>query len=160
MVDMSFDESFLAELIEALAASGLEAIIIGNSAAILLGVPIMTQDVDLFVRKHPQLDAKLQRFAIKFGVSLTQPEPMSEMMRGVGRSIQVDFILKLSSGQSFSQVRSRAHRVKIGNRSVLVADLKDIIKAKEATGRAKDQATLPLLKQSLQVLKGMKKRKE
>ncbi|MCI0613152.1 nucleotidyltransferase [bacterium] len=158
---MSFDESFLSELLEALITSGLEAIIIGNSAAILLGVPVMTQDVDLLVRKHPQLNNKLDRFAKRFGVSLTRPcEPTSEMIRAVGRSIHVDFILKLSTGQTFSQIRSRAHKVKIGKRSALVADLKDIIKAKEATGRPKDQASLPLLKQSLRVLKEIKKLKD
>jgi hypothetical protein len=37
MAAMSFDESFLSELLEALATSGLESIIIGNSAAILAG---------------------------------------------------------------------------------------------------------------------------
>ena len=44
---MSFDENFLAELLEALSTSGLEVVLIGNAAAILHGVPVMTQDVDL-----------------------------------------------------------------------------------------------------------------
>lgn len=52
---MSFDQSFLAELVEALAKSKLQVIFIGNVAAILQGVPLMTQDVDLMIRDHPQL---------------------------------------------------------------------------------------------------------
>jgi len=158
MADMSFDESFLAELFDALSEAGLETIIIGNSAAALQGVPIMTQDVDLMVRKHPQLARKLKMFAAKFGVSLTKPyAPTSEMIRAIGRPIQIDFILKLSSGQSFSSLRSHAIKTKIGRRSVLVADLKDVIKAKEATGRSKDKATLPILKQALRVKNEMNK---
>jgi hypothetical protein len=64
---MSFDESFLAELLEALSGSGLDVVLIGNAAAILHGVPVMTQDVDLMVRDHRRLEEKLKQFAKAFG---------------------------------------------------------------------------------------------
>jgi hypothetical protein len=83
---MSFDESFLAELLEALAQSGLEVVLIGNTAAILHGVPVMTQDVDLMVRDHPRLDEKFKQFAKVFGVRLTRSyEPTSQVIRAIGR---------------------------------------------------------------------------
>lgn len=44
---MSFDEGFLAELIEAIAESGLQVILVGNAGAILHGVPVLTQDKSL-----------------------------------------------------------------------------------------------------------------
>jgi len=70
---MSFDESFLAELVEAVSQAGLQVIVIGNAAAILHGVPVLTQDVDSMVRDHPQLEKKLKNFAKTFGAALTRP---------------------------------------------------------------------------------------
>ncbi|HJZ67622.1 MAG TPA: hypothetical protein VKF81_05850, partial [Blastocatellia bacterium] len=85
------------------------------------GVPVLTQDVDLMVRKHAQLEIKLDRFAKRFGVVLTHPyDPVSQVVRAVGRPVGVDFVFSLSSGKSFESIRSRATSVKIGRRSVLV----------------------------------------
>lgn len=155
---MSFDESFLSDLLDALHQAGLQVIIIGNTAAILQGVPVMTRDVDLFVRKHQQLDKKLKRFAELFEVSFTQPYPStSNMIRAVGRPIHIDFMQALSSGKSFSSIKSRAHKVKIGRHSALVADLKDLIEAKEAAGRSKDKHAIAQMKETLKVRTEMKK---
>jgi hypothetical protein len=157
---MSFDESFLSELVDALAQVKLQVVFVGNAAAILHGVPVLTQDVDLMVREHPQLPKKLQRFAEIFKVTLTQPyEPFSKIIRAVGRPVGVDFVLALSSGKSFESIRSRATRVRIGRRLLWVAALEDIIAAKEAAGRAKDKATLPILKDALRVKNAMEKEK-
>jgi len=154
---MSFDESFLAELLEALAQSGLEVVLIGNTAAILHGVPVMTQDVDLMVRDHPRLDEKLKQFAKAFGVRLTRPyEPTSQVVRAVGRPVMVDFVRALSSRKSFASIRSRAAKVRIGNRMVWVASLEDVIAAKEAAGRPKDNATLEILKLTQRIRKALK----
>lgn len=64
---LSFNENFVAELLEALSTSGLEVVLIGNAAAILQGVPVMTQDVDLMVCDNPRLEEKLKQFAREFG---------------------------------------------------------------------------------------------
>lgn len=159
---MSFDETFLAELLEALSKSGLEVVLIGNAAAILHGVPVMTQDVDLMVRDHPRLEEKLRQFAKAFGVRLTRPyEPTSQVIRATGRPVMVDFVRTLSSRKSFASIRSRAIRVRVGNRMVWVAslDLDDVIAAKEAAGRPKDKATLEILRQTRSVTNTLKHKK-
>ena len=149
---MSFDENVLAEVVHGVAEAGLQVIIIGNAAAILHGVPVMTQDIDFMVRDHPQLEKKLRTFADLFGAALTRPyEPSSQMIRAVGLPVQVDFVLQLSSRRSFESVRSRAQKIKVGKHFVWVAALGDIIEAKEAANRAKDKATLHIIKQSLRV---------
>lgn len=51
---MSFDEGFLAELIEPVSRQAFK--LIGNTGAILHGVPVLTQDVDLMVREPAQLE--------------------------------------------------------------------------------------------------------
>ncbi|MCI0694990.1 nucleotidyltransferase [candidate division KSB1 bacterium] len=157
---MSFDDGFLAELAEALAKAGLQVVIIGNSAALLHRIPVSTQDVDLFVRDHPLLQKKLEKFAADFGVILTRPyEPSSKMIRASGREIDIDFVFGLSSRKSFESIRSRAEKVRLGRRMVWVASLEDIIAAKEAAGRPKDKAALPILKEALQVHKAAAKEK-
>ena len=149
---MSFDQGFLAELLDALAEAGLQTIFIGNSAAVLHGVPVLTRDVDLMVRDHPKLEAKLKKFAENFDVTLTAPyEPTSRMIRCSGKPVQVDFVFSLSSGKTFESIRSRATRIRIGRRTVWLASLDDVIAAKEAAARPKDLATLGMLKDSLRV---------
>jgi predicted nucleotidyltransferase len=154
---MSFDESFLEELLEALSTSGLEVVLIGNTAAIQHGVPVMTQDVDLMVRDHPRLEEKLKKFSKAFGVRLTRPyEPTSQVIRASGRPVMVDFVRTLSSGKSFASIRSRAAKIRVGNRMAWVASLDDVIAAKEAAGRVKDKATLEILRQTRSVTNALK----
>lgn len=151
---MSFDDGFLAELAEALAKAGLQVVFIGNSAALLHSIPVSTQDIDLFVRDHPILQKKLEKFAADFGVVLTRPyEPSSKMIRASGRTIPVDFVFGLSNRKSFESIRSRAQKIRLGRRMVWLASLEDIIAAKEAANRPKDRATLPILKEALEARK-------
>ena len=151
---MSFDESFLSELAEALAAANVQAVFVGNAAAVLRGIPVMTQDVDLMIREHPKLEEKLQKFSKLFGVTLSRPyEPTSRMIRSAGRAIGVDFIFALSSRKSFESIRSRATKIRVGNRMIWVASLEDVIAAKTAANRPKDKATLPILKEALRIKK-------
>lgn len=91
-------------------------------------------------------------------MTLTRPyDPVSRVVRAVGRPVGVDFVLALSSGKSFESIRSRATPVKIGRTTALVASLEDIIEAKEAAGRTRDNATLPMLKDALRVRDRMKR---
>jgi predicted nucleotidyltransferase len=160
MAFMSFDEKLLLELVEATAQAGLQVILIGNMAAIVHGAPVLTRDVDFMVREHPQLEKKLQKFAQIYGVKLTRPyEPMSKVVRAVGRPVGVDFLFALSSGKSFESVRSRAQKIRIGGKMIWVASLEDIIAAKEAAGRPKDKAALKILKDTLRVKNTLERKK-
>lgn len=158
---MSFDEEFLAEVVEAVAQAGLEVVVIGNAAAIVHGAPVLTKDIDFMVRAHPQLEKKLHRFAQILDVKLTQPyEPLVKVVRAVWRRVGIDFVFSLSSGKSFESIRSRAAKIRIGRRMVWVASLEDIIAAKEAADRPKDKAVLPILKASLRVKNGYDQEKK
>lgn len=152
---MSFDQGLLVELLDTFAQADLEVILIGNAAAIIHGAPLLTRDIDFMVRDHSQLQKKLKKFAQIYGVALTRPyEPTSKMIRAVGGPVEVDFLVKIGSGKDFESVRSRAMEFKIGKHTLPVASLEDIIAAKEAAGRPKDKAALPILKASLRVKRG------
>src|SRR4030095_5744365 len=115
------------------------------AAPILHVLPLLTQGVDLIFRDHPRLEEKLKQFARAFGVRLTRPyEPTSQVIRATGRPVMIDFVRALSSRKSFASIRSRAVRVRVGNKMVWVASLDDVIAAKEAAGRPKDKANLEI----------------
>jgi len=151
---MSHDEALLEKVIEALRRVRLEAIVVGNVAAVLQGVPVMTQDIDLFVRDTKLNREKIKSFAKELGLSLyKRDEAISEVITAENPEVIVDFIFRLSPDQKFESVRSRAKRIKIGRHYCLVADLEDILKSKKTANRPKDKAVLRLIEDTLKVKK-------
>jgi|GEM_PF-6703250 len=102
------DEKFLAELIEAIEQAGMEVILINNAVSLAQEAPVLIKEVDFLVNDHPQLQKNLKKFTEIFGVTLTRYSPLANVVRAVGRSVEIDFVSSLPSGQSFEAVRSRA----------------------------------------------------
>ncbi len=153
---MSSDEAFLEELLRALGSSGLEAIIVGSVAAALQGAPITTQDVDLLIRDTPRNREKLNKLCERLGeVKLVQPSPVSRTLSTVGTAVQVDILFdELPSTRArFESLRSRSLKVPIGQQVAVVASLEDVIASKAAADRDKDRAQLPVLKNTLKVIR-------
>jgi predicted nucleotidyltransferase len=151
---MSPDEAFLVALLRALQTTGLEAIIVGNAAAAIQGAPITTQDVDLLIRDTELNRDKLQRFAQTLGAA--RPVDVSELtstQRIIGAAWPIDILFDaMSGGLPFASVRSRAKSIPIGELAATVASLEDVIRSKEAAGRPKDLAVLPILRDALRVI--------
>lgn len=149
---MSHDEVLLEKVIETLRKVKLEAIIVGNVAAVLQGVPVMTQDIDLFVRDTELNRKKIKLFAEELGLSIFKRDnAISEVITVEGPDMVVDFVFRLSPDQKFESVRSRARKIKIGRYYCKVATLEDIFKAKKAANRPKDRAVLKLIEDTLRV---------
>ena len=151
---MSFEESVLLELMRAVHDVGLDAIVVGNSAAALHGVPITTQDIDLFVRDTPRNDEKIKQLVATLGehVRASRPfEPSSRMIRIEGLPVDIDIVFALSSHAKYESVKSRSEVIVIENVSLRISHLRDVIEAKRAADRPKDLATLPILEQFLRV---------
>jgi hypothetical protein len=151
-----FSEKTLIALAKALRAAKLEAIVIGNSASMLNGAPVTTQDIDLLIRDTRPNRQKLARFADEIGGSA--PMPVSDLSKvqwiegrlGVPVEIHYD---RISGGLTFTSLRSRAQVVVVGDETLLVASLADVIRSKKAAGRPKDRAVLPILRDTLAVRK-------
>ena len=150
---MASDALLLERLFGALEKCALEAIVVGSVAAILQGAPVMTQDVDLLVRDTPLNRKKLDRLGALLGRG--RPVPVSELTSAVtllGADMPLDFLFdSISGGLSFAKLRSRCLRIQVGKRTALVARLEDVIRSKESAGRLKDQAQLPILRDTLRV---------
>ena len=153
---MSSDEKLILRVARAARRAGLEFILVGNAAAALHDAPVTTQDVDLFVRHTPRTLRKIAELTRLLGGILAEPyEPLSRMMRIVSPEVAVDLIFQLSSHRRFESVRATARHVSIGEITLKVASLDDLIAAKEAAGRPKDRASLPILKATLATQRGL-----
>ncbi|MFN3740738.1 MAG: hypothetical protein ACK4TF_08740 [Thermodesulfovibrionales bacterium] len=154
---MSPDEFLLSRILKAFRKVRLEAILIGNAGAALQGAPVMTQDIDFFVRDTELNRKKIREFAELLGLSLyKRDEAISEVITAEGKELIIDFIFRLTPDQKYESVRSRAKKIKIGDHFCLVANLEDIIKSKKVTGRVKDIAVIKLLEDTLKVKRKLK----
>src|SRR5438552_2145429 len=130
MEDTSSDisEQTLVALARALRTARLQAVIIGNSASMLNGAPVTTQDIDLLIRDTRPNRRKLARFAAEIGGST--PMLVSDLSNveiiegGLAVPIEIHYD-RLSGGLTFSSVRSRATLVDVGGEKLTVAALAD-----------------------------------
>jgi phage FluMu protein gp41 len=63
---------------------------------------------------------------------------------------------EIPGGLSFQGIRSRSASIDLGNVVAVVASLEDIIASKEAANRPKDLGQLPILRDTLRVLRALK----
>ena len=134
---------------------GLEAVLIGNAAAAMHGAPVTTIDIDFLFRRTPTNIRKLKRIAAELGATLYAPlYPASTMLRMMtdDETLQVDFLGEASGVRSFEGLRNRASQMRVGNATVRVAALADIIKMKKSVNRPKDRAVLEILEKTLEAI--------
>jgi len=135
------------EIRDALAKHGVRYLFIGKAAAVLLGFPDTTQDVDLFVERSPENGAALTTALRELGFALTDQQA-SEIERGKdfvqlkNGPFDLDLIYAPDGIERFADAWER-HVVVEG---FPVCHLDDIIASKAATGRRKDLETLPRLR--------------
>lgn len=142
----------LNSVVTALTQVRLEAILIGNAAGALHGAPVTTLDFDFMFRSTPTNLGKLKRFADCLHAVILRPYyPVSAFYRVVNddRGLQVDFMPAIHGVKSFEALRSKATTIQLGAHRLWVASLADIIASKRAAGRARDQAVLSLLEETL-----------
>ena len=63
--------------------------------------------------------------------------------------LQVDLTASIHGAKSFNSLRSRCAKINLGERTILVASLADIIKSKKEANRPNDRAVLHVLEQTL-----------
>ncbi len=155
---MSRDELLLEKVLEALKRVKLEAILVGNVAAVLQGVPVMTHDFDFFIRDTELNRKKIKEFARLLNMTeYKRDEAISEVITVEGKELSIDFIFRLSSQDKFESIRSRSKKIKVGKFYCMVADLKDILESKKSANRPKDRAIIKLIEDTLKVKNALKR---
>jgi hypothetical protein len=134
------------EIARAFRKEGVEYLFIGKSGAILLGYPGTTQDVDVYparsVENGRRLLAALRKIGFEIGSDLERDilsgKDFVQIKNG---PFDVDLVFAPDGIESFAQAKKRA----VVEGIFPVANLRDIISSKRASGRQKDKIELPLL---------------
>ena len=134
------------EVAAAFNAAGVDYLFIGKSAAILLGYPGTTQDVDVFPAKSEENGRRMVTALLEMGFELDD-NIQAEIIRGKAfvqlknGPFDLDLVFAPDGIGSFAEAKARAHYEDI----FPIANLCDIIASKKASGRMKDWLDLHLL---------------
>ncbi len=154
-------------LLRTLTDHEVKFIVIGGIAARLRGAPLLTEDIDITPNRSADnlkriaaalrsLDARLRTPAEPEGVAF----PIEADMLAVNQSWtlittagDLDLVFMPAGTAGYDDLAQSASGLAItdeGDLIVQVAALADIIRSKEAAGRDKDRAALPLLRRTLE----------
>jgi len=156
-------------ILRALVAAQVRFVVIGGVAARLRGAPLLTDDVDVtpardggnleaIARALDALDAGLRTANEPDGVTFPHDPVLlaaNDSWTLVTRSGDLDLVFRPAGTDGYADLIRAADLLTIApDVQVPVASLPDVIRSKEASGRAKDRAVLPLLRQTLDELAG------
>ena len=134
------------EIARAFQEEGVEYLFIGKSGAILLGYPGTTQDVDIFPARTSENGRRIVQALRKIGFAIGA-ELEAEVVGGKDfvqiktGPFDVDLVFAPDGISNFETAKARGLTEGIFQ----VANLRDIIASKRATGRKKDEIEIPLL---------------
>ena len=134
------------EIARAFNDEGVDYLFIGKSGAILLGYPGTTQDVDIFPARSPKNGKRIVVALRNIGFEIV-PELEREIVAGKDfvqiktGPFDVDLVFAPDGIKSFAEAKFRG----LSEGIFRVANLRDIIASKRASGRKKDEIELPLL---------------
>lgn len=142
-----FDYEQAKQLADTLKKHGAHFLFIGKGAAIIMGYPDTTQDVDLFPKKSPANGAAIVAGLRDLGFPLTD-EHAEQIVRGKDfiqiryGPFDVDLIFAPDGIERFEDAEQRSLTIE----GLPVCHIDDIIRSKEAANRVRDRETLPRLK--------------
>ena len=153
------------EILEVLERHKVLYVVIGGLAAELRGSPYVTRDVDVTPARTKENFARLAAALNELDAKLRIPdmeEPLAvalderTFVQGttwtfVTKHGYLDIALLPDGTRGYDDLRRSATREQItDNVTILVAALADVIRSKEAAGRERDRAVLPILRQVLE----------
>lgn len=154
-------------MLRVLVRHDVEFVLVGGIAARLRGAPLLTQDVDVtpstdrgnlqrVAASLRDLDARLRTATEPDGVPFPLDPGLFEsgsvwtLTTALG---DLDLVMSPAGTDGYSDLIRDADDLTVAEDPVLVvsvASLADVIRSKEAAGRDKDRAALPLLRRTLE----------
>jgi hypothetical protein len=155
-----------ADLLRLLTRHGVDFVVVGAAAAVLDGAPITTFDLDVVFETSAENRARL--LAALEEIDAVYLDPLDRRILPTDERLQAhrlnlfttrlgrfDALTAIAPEQTWGELLPRSHTLEIGGAAVRVLDLDAVIESKEAAGRDKDRAALPLLRETLR-LKGLR----
>jgi hypothetical protein len=145
-----------ATLVRLLFDANIEFIVVGMSAAVFVGVPATTLDLDIVHRRTPDNIERLLRLLANIGafyrhdLANRKLAPTAEALAGRGHQNlmtnhgPLDVLCQLDE-LGYEELLPRSILVEDGSLSLRVLDLPTLIEVKTRAGRPKDKLALPLL---------------
>lgn len=135
---------------------------VGGVAAILEGAPITTLDLDFVYRNDEANLRRLSAALAEIDAVYRDPagrriEPTPERLRQNRVNLLktrlglLDAMQGIGAGWSYDDVVARSHPLQVGDLDVRILGLIAVIESKEAAGRDKDRAMLPVLRRTLEL---------
>jgi len=140
--------SALARLVDALAAEGIRFQFVGMTAAILQGVPATTLDTDIWLELPERRYIQALDIAKKLGAEI-----LARTVVALKDDTLVNFLYRIDGLKPFKDEYESAEVLEWFGREIRVLPLRSIIASKKHIRRPKDLAHLPLLRQTLKLLK-------
>lgn len=149
-------------ILSGLTRAGVEFIVVGGTAAVMLGAPIVTFDVDILHLRTPDNVARLLRWLDdhhayhRFDLQNRHLPPTEQQLMGSGHiNLQTDLgkldvLCELSLGEGYEQVLPDTVLFEQGTHRVRVIGLERLIAVKTRAGRPKDRMVLPVLVATLE----------
>jgi hypothetical protein len=157
-----FDPS---EILRVLDAHDVEFVLIGGVAAALHGSDVVTFDLDVTPLTTYRNLANLSDALVDLKATLRvegdpagvafKPDPAllerMAILNLVTRAGDLDVVIMPAGTLGYSDLQRGAARVAVDGVSILVANLADVIRTKEAANREKDRLVLPRLRRLLEL---------
>lgn len=150
--------SDLAGLIAVLSDHEVEFIVVGGTAAVLLGAPLTTLDVDVVYRQTHENAEKLLRALTFLGAEARPKIPdrklvptLSTLETAQGPILlttpqgPLDLLPRLDPLGNYDALQGHCSAMNIAGKSVLVVDVEALILSKQHANRPKDRLALPIL---------------
>lgn len=151
----------LTTLLEKLASSDVEIIVVGLLAAVAQGAPVTTHDVDIVHRRTPENVARLVDLLVNTLDARYRERservlrPTAEILAGPGHSLlmtnlgPLDVLGAIEGGRDYEALLPLSRRIEIAGHPIHILGLETIIELKRGSTRVKDQLVLPVLEETL-----------
>jgi hypothetical protein len=150
------------ELLRLLARHRVDFVVVGAAAAVLEGAPLTTFDLDVVIdprsaNRSRLLGALDEVEAVYYDPAGREIRPTKERLESNRTNLfetrlgRLDVMRKIGREAGWEDLLPRSHAVALGELVIRVLDLEAVIETKEAAGRDKDRAALPLLRETLRL---------
>jgi hypothetical protein len=148
------------ELLEVLLGHEVDFLVVGATAAVLGGAPLTTFDLDVVFEPSPENRARLLGALTEIDAVYVDPlrrniRPTEERLETHRLSLfetrlgRLDVMTSIAPGWAWEDLVPRSRAIETAGMTLRVLDLEAVIESKQAAGRAKDHAALPLLREVL-----------
>lgn len=147
----------LISLLTGLREAGVEFLVVGGSAAVMAGAPIVTFDLDIVHRRSAENVDRLLEWLLaheayhRLDLANRKLPPTRGPLLGTGHiNLQttlgkLDVLCELAPGEGYDELLPHAFEHQVAGGPVLVLGLEKVTEAKMRAGRPKDKAVLPVL---------------